>query len=86
MSRLDAAFARFSAALTRVEASAAARTNGGAARDNEVLRLSLERERLLGRIAALEEETNSLAGLTEAVEARLDGAIAEIRTALTRTG
>ena len=85
MSRLDAALARFSAALDKVEAGATTKADRDAARDHEVLRLSLERERLLARIAALEEETNSLAGLTEAVEARLDGAIAEIRTVLTRS-
>ena len=39
---------------------------------------------LLARIAELEDETRSLAGLTEEVEDRLDGAIAEIRTALGR--
>jgi len=86
MSRLDAAFARFSAALDRVEASAAARANGHSARDGEIARLSKEREQLLARIAALEEESSSLAGVTEAVEARLDGAIAQLRTALSRTG
>ena len=43
-----------------------------------------ERDRLLGRIAELEEESRVLADISEEVENRLDGAIAEIRTALGR--
>jgi hypothetical protein len=50
----------------------------------ELAALRREREHLLGRITALEEESSSLAGLTEAVENRLDGAIAEIRSVLGR--
>ena len=46
--------------------------------------LKREREHLLTRITALEEESQSLAGLTEQVEMRLDGAIAEIRAVLGR--
>jgi chromosome segregation ATPase len=43
-----------------------------------------ERDRLLSRIAELEEEQRALAEISEEVETRLDGAIAEIRTALGR--
>jgi predicted nucleic acid-binding Zn-ribbon protein len=43
-----------------------------------------ERDGLLGRIAELEEESRVLADISEEVENRLDGAIAEIRTALGR--
>ena len=43
-----------------------------------------ERDRLLARIAELEEESRALADISEEVENRLDGAIAEIRTALGR--
>ena len=43
-----------------------------------------ERDRLLARIAELEEEARALGDISEEVETRLDGAIAEIRTALGR--
>jgi len=43
-----------------------------------------ERDRLVARIAELEEESRVLADISEEVENRLDGAIAEIRTALGR--
>ncbi|MEI9931741.1 MAG: hypothetical protein WDM89_14690 [Rhizomicrobium sp.] len=43
-----------------------------------------ERERLLARIAELEEEQLALTQISEEIEARLDGAIGEIRTALGR--
>jgi len=46
--------------------------------------LSEERERLLARISELEEENRALAGVTEEVEGRLDGAISDIRSALGR--
>ena len=39
---------------------------------------------LAARVATLEEEARALAGLTEEVEDRLDGAIAEIREVLGR--
>lgn len=86
MERLNAALARFSAALEALEARAehAVRPGSDAALKGELAELRLERERLLARIAALEEESSSLAGLTEAVETRLDGAIAEIRAVLGR--
>lgn len=43
-----------------------------------------ERDGLLERVAVLEEEQRALADISEEVENRLDGAIAEIRTALGR--
>ena len=43
-----------------------------------------ERERLLGRVAELEEELAALSSVTSEVEGRLDGAITEIRAALAR--
>ena len=84
MSRLDEALARFSEALDHLEAVAG---NGfrKAAREGELAQLKQERERLLARVAALEEESNALAGVTAAVETRLDGAIAEIRAVLSRS-
>lgn len=70
---------QFSAALERLEACASAYTghggNGSADPDVAALR---------ARIATLEEETRDIAGLTEEVEVRLDGAIAEIRSVLDR--
>ena len=83
MSTLDAALARFSQALTRLEKAAEerlARANGSA----ELDAVKDERNRLLARVAILEEEARSLAGLTEEVEERLDGAITEIREVLGR--
>jgi predicted nucleic acid-binding Zn-ribbon protein len=73
MSKLDDALARFGAALDRVEGLA-----------SELGHLKEEREHLVARIAGLEDESRALAGLTEDVEERLDGAIAEIREVLGR--
>jgi chromosome segregation ATPase len=90
MGRLDAAVARFNAALDALESGYKALTNRpteSVLQNNfseEISALKREREHLLARIAAFEEETQSLAGLAEAVETRLDGAISEIRTALGR--
>ena len=47
--------------------------------------LEAEREQLLLKVAALEEEVSALSGITEDVEERLDGAIGEIRAALARS-
>ena len=80
MSRLDTAMKRFSAALEMLETRIAERADNTRAG----LEADPERERLLARIAALEEETRDLAGLSEEVEVRLDGAIAEIRSVLDR--
>ena len=90
MERLDAAVARFNTALDALESGCGARTNKSA--DNadqndyseEITELKAEREDLLARITVFEEESQSLAGLAEAVETRLDGAITEIRAALGR--
>jgi hypothetical protein len=84
MGRLDAALARFSAALDALE-SRVGRVGGALAGGDELSELRQERDRLLSRISALEQESTSLAGLTQAVESRLDGAIAEIRAALGRS-
>ncbi len=90
MERLDRAVARFNGALDALENGCEAMLNRPAedATQNdlaqEIADLKAERERLLSRIAAYEEESQSLAGLAEAVETRLDGAITEIRAALGR--
>lgn len=85
MSRFDDALARFTAALDRLEACAEERAEHLAKTAGAEAELSLlkeERERLITRIAELEEESRSLAGLTAEVEDRLDSAITEIREAL----
>ena len=87
MAALEAATTRLMAALDRLEqlgASLAQVREESQRRAVEVSRLRQERETLLARIAELEEEARSLAGVTEEVEGRLDGAIAEIRSALAR--
>ena len=87
MSRLDAALARFSQALNRLETAAEAnlvRTREAAGLEVELRILKEERDRLVARVAGVEEEARNLAGLTEEVEDRLDGAIAEIREVLGR--
>lgn len=86
MDRRMAAVTRFTAALDTLEAKLTERLEdrASATLEAELAALRLERERLRARIALLEEETSSLAGLTETVESRLDGAIAEIRAALER--
>ncbi|HSM97062.1 MAG TPA: DUF4164 family protein [Rhizomicrobium sp.] len=87
MTRLDDTAARLEKALDALEATALplvelrAKSKKDAA---EISGLTAERESLLARIAELEEETRGLAGITEEVEERLDGAIAEIRMALGR--
>ena len=63
-------------AAKRGKAAAAAEAKAGA--------LDGERERLLARIAELEEELAVLSSMTLEVEGRLDGAIGEIRAALAR--
>ncbi len=87
MSRLELAAERLDKALESLAAAVSPLTK---ARDSvfdaeeRTAHLNEEHERLLGRIAELEEEVRSLSGLNEEVEDRLDGAIAEIRTALGR--
>ena len=87
MSRLDLAAERLAKALDALESAAAPLANvrdsaGETAR--KAGQLSAEREKLLARVAELEEEVHSLAGVGEEIEDRLDGAISEIRTALGR--
>lgn len=87
MSRLELAAERLGKALELLDSAAAplekARDSASDAERRTAL-LNGEREKLLARIAELEDEMRSLSGLTEEVEDRLDGAIAEIRTALGR--
>ena len=87
MSRLELAAERLAKALITLESTAAplARARNSAAEaDKRIAGLNAEREQLLARVAELEEETRALSGMTEEVEGRLDGAIAEIRAALGR--
>jgi vacuolar-type H+-ATPase subunit E/Vma4 len=87
MSHLEKAQARLTQALDRLEKAAelaAQRTKASAAADARINVLTGERERLLARIAELEEELAALSSLTHEVEGRLDGAIGEIRAALAR--
>jgi hypothetical protein len=87
MSRLELAAERLAKALDALESAALplVEARNSAARANErIAHLDAEREALLARVAALEEDAHSLSGLTEEVEGRLDGAIAEIRAALGR--
>jgi predicted nucleic acid-binding Zn-ribbon protein len=88
MSRLELAAERLATALEMLEkaADSAAQTRAPApdalARINA---LESERQMLLSRIAALEDELAALSGITDEVEGRLDGAIGEIRAALARS-
>lgn len=87
MSRLDLAADRLRNALTQFEnaALAVSEERDAAARTAEqVAQLAAERERLLARVAELEDELAALSTVTSEVENRLDGAIGEIRAALVR--
>jgi chromosome segregation ATPase len=87
MGRLDVASERFNAALDALAREAVPLAAARKSADDAVARiaeLNAERERLLARVAELEEEARALSGLTEEVEERLDGAIADIRSALGR--
>ncbi len=87
MSRLDDAVQRFDAALAALESQTAPLAGLGQAAADSMTRLAAlheERDRLLARIAELEDENRALAGVTQEVEGRLDGAIGEIRAALGR--
>ena len=87
MSRVELAADRLAAALEMLEKSAdfAAQGAMSQAQLERIESLENEREALLARIAALEEELTSLSGITDEVENRLDGAIGEIRAALARS-
>ncbi|MBN9555342.1 MAG: DUF4164 family protein [Alphaproteobacteria bacterium] len=87
MSHLEKAQARLTQALEKLEKAAEAAAQRGkasAVTDARINALTGERERLLARIAELEEELAALSSLTHEVEGRLDGAIGEIRAALAR--
>ena len=87
MSRLELAQKRFTEALQHLEKAAelaAKRGKAAAVTEARVAVLDGERERLLARIAELEEELVVLSNVTMEVEGRLDGAIGEIRAALAR--
>jgi hypothetical protein len=87
MSRLDEAAERLRAAMASVDSAVDPLVEAKRAAKEAAARISaltVERDRLLARVAELEEDARALSGLTEEVETRLDGAIAEIRTALGR--
>jgi len=87
MSRLELAAERLAKALDALEEAVLplVQAREAAAADRARLaQFDAEREKLVARVAELEEEARSLSGLTEEVEGRLDGAIAEIRAALGR--
>jgi chromosome segregation ATPase len=87
MSRLDLAQKRLTQALEHLEKAAeqaAKRGKAAAIAQARIGAMDGERERLLARIAELEEELSVLSTMTTEVEGRLDGAIGEIRAALAR--
>jgi len=85
MSRLDLARARLDAALETLGKTAKNLAAGPSAElTSRLTALEAERERLMTRVAELEEELTILSSLTSEVEGRLDGAIGEIRAALAR--
>lgn len=87
MSRLELAAERLGKALDALETAVSplAKVRESALMtQQQLLALQSEREELLKQMAELEEESRSLSGVTEEVEGRLDGAIAEIRAALGR--
>ena len=87
MDRWEQAEERLASALEKLEKAANSATQGRVEANALKGRLALlesEREVLLTRIAALEEELTTLSGITAEVEGRLDGAIGEIRAALAR--
>ena len=85
MTKLAEAERRFAAALdalNRAVSETGGAPNPGVKLKTELTALKSEREVLLSRITALEDEARVLAGLTEEVEDRLDDAIKEIRQVL----
>lgn len=88
MSRLELASDRLKTALDSLDGALKGATKQAAAAaklQGRVAELEAERERLLEKVTALEEELATLSGVTEEVESRLDGAIGEIRAALARS-
>jgi transcription elongation GreA/GreB family factor len=87
MSRLELTQKRLTQALESLEKAAelaARRGKAASAAEARAASLNGERERLLARIAELEDELAALSSVTQEVEGRLDGAIGEIRAALAR--
>ena len=87
MSRWELAADRLAKALDALESAVLPLVDAqkaALAAETKIAQLDSERDTLLVRMANLEEEARSLSGLTEEVEDRLDGAIAEIRAALGR--
>jgi HAMP domain-containing protein len=80
MTGLDMAATRLTQALDKLETIAQPLAEARARADRDAAEIT----RLQARVAELEDEARSLAGLAEEVDGRLDGAIAEIRTALGR--
>ena len=83
MSRLDLAEKRLAQALEKLEKAAETAAKRGQDQPG-VEAMVEERERLLTRIAQLEEELAALGSASQEVEGRLEGAIGEIRAALAR--
>ena len=87
MSRLEPTQKRLAQALETLEKAAelaAQRGKAAPAAQARIADLTAERERLLSRIAQLEDELAALSSATQEIEGRLDGAIGEIRAALAR--
>jgi chromosome segregation ATPase len=87
MSRLDLAADRLKGALAQLESAALGlgeERDAAARAAEQIAQLEAERERLLARVADLEQELAALSAATNEVETRLDGAIGEIRAALSR--
>ena len=88
MDRLDAARMHLSAALdslgSRMDEAANLRSAALEPMREmvEAEAIRVERDRLLARLAELEQESRALGRVTEEVESRLDEAIAEIREVL----
>ncbi len=88
MSRLELAAEQLAEALEKLEKAADSTGRPAPVASGSEQRLAIlegEKQQLLARIAALEEELAALSGITEDVEGRLDGAIGEIRAALARS-
>jgi chromosome segregation ATPase len=87
MSKLELAAERLTTAMNALEGTLVPLQGARADADNAKARLAelnAERERLLARVAELEDEARVLGDISEEVENRLDGAIGEIRAALGR--
>jgi len=88
MSRLELAAEHLAAALEKLEKAVPSGSLPAVPAPElgpRLAALESEKQQLLARIAALEEELAALSSITEDVEGRLDGAIGEIRAALARS-